>query len=55
MLFAEGSGTCLALGCSAPFLARSVGFVGFSDGWQDLQRHFELTWSYDRRATAMSR
>ena len=25
MLFAEGSGTALALGCSAPFLARSVG------------------------------
>jgi glucoamylase len=47
LLFAEGRGTALALGCSAPFLARSVGFVGFSDGWQDLSRHFELRWRYD--------
>jgi glucoamylase len=48
MLFAEGCGTTLALGCSAPFLARSVGFVGFSDGWQDLSRHFELRWRFAR-------
>lgn len=47
MLFAEGSGTALAVGCSVPFLARSAGFVGFSDGWQDLTRHFELRWRYD--------
>src|SRR5690349_1120628 len=47
MLFAEGSGTALALGCSSPFLARSAGFVGVSDGWQDLSRHFELRWRYD--------
>src|SRR5262249_20788274 len=46
MLFAEGEGTALALGCSAPFLARSVGFVGFSDGWQDLAQHFEMRWQY---------
>lgn len=47
MLFAEGAGTALALGCSAPFVARSVGFVGVSDGWQDLRRHSELRWRYD--------
>jgi glucoamylase len=47
MLFAEGSGTALALGCSAPFLARSAGFAGVSDGWQDLSRHFELRYPYD--------
>ncbi|HZO02174.1 MAG TPA: glucan 1,4-alpha-glucosidase [Burkholderiales bacterium] len=46
MLFAEGGGTALAVGCSAPFLARSAGFVGVSDGWQDLSRHFELRWRY---------
>jgi glucoamylase len=46
MLFAEGSGTALALGCSAPFAASSVGFVGVSDGWQDLRQHFELRWRY---------
>ena len=47
MLFAEGRGAALAVGCSAPFLARSVGFVGFSDGWQDLSRHFELRWRHN--------
>lgn len=47
MLFAEGCGTVVALGCSMPFIARSVGFVGVSDGWQDLQRHFSLCWRYD--------
>jgi glucoamylase len=46
MLFAQGCGTALALGCSAPFLARSAGFVGISDGWQDLSRHFEMRWRY---------
>jgi glucoamylase len=47
MLFAEGRGSALAVGCSAPFLARSAGFVGVSDGWQDLCRHFEMCWRYD--------
>jgi glucoamylase len=47
MLFAEGGGTALAIGCSVPFLARAAGFVGTSDGWQDLSRHFELRWTYD--------
>ena len=48
MLFAEGGGAALALAASAPWLKRSVGFAGVSDGWQDLQRHFKLTWEYDR-------
>lgn len=47
MLFAEGSGSALAVGCSAPLLARAAGFVGVSDGWQDLSRNFELRWRYD--------
>jgi glucoamylase len=47
MLFAKGRGTALAVGCSTPFTARSVGFVGFSDGWQDLSRHFEMQWRYN--------
>ena len=50
MLFAEGDGTRLALGCSMPFLACSVGFVGSSDGWQMLQRSGRLTEEYDRAA-----
>ncbi len=47
MLFAVGGDSALALGCSAPFLARSAGFVGVSDGWQDLSQHFALQWQYD--------
>lgn len=47
MLFAEGGGTALALGCSVSFAASSVGFVGVSDGWQDLRQHSELRWRYD--------
>jgi glucoamylase len=48
MLFAERAGDALALACSAPWLKLSVGFVGFSDGWQDLQRHKQMTWAYAR-------
>ncbi len=48
MMFAEGGGAALALAASAPWRKRSVGFAGVSDGWQDLQRHFKLTWEYDR-------
>ncbi len=46
MLFAEREGNALALACSAPWLSRSVGFVGFSDGWQDLVAHKQMTWAY---------
>jgi glucoamylase len=48
MLFAEGGGAALALAASVPWAARSVGFAGISDGWQDLSKHFQLTWSYER-------
>ena len=48
MLFAEGAGSALALACSQPWIARSVGYAGVSDGWQDLSRHYALTWAYDR-------
>ena len=48
MLFAERSGTALALAASVPWAARSVGYVGVSDGWQDLQKQQRLTWRYTR-------
>jgi glucoamylase len=48
MLFAERNGNALALACSVPWLKSSTGFVGVSDGWQDLSQHKILTWSYDR-------
>ncbi len=43
MLFAQRGGVTMALACSAPFLARTCGFVGVSDGWQDLHAHRRLT------------
>ena len=48
MLFAVRDGYALALACSAPWLTRSVGFVGVSDGWQDLSRHKRMAWNYSR-------
>jgi glucoamylase len=48
MLFAERDRHALALACSAPWLYRSAGFVGASDGWQDLTRHGVMMWRYDR-------
>jgi glucoamylase len=48
MLFASGRASTLALASSVPWLSRSVGFVGFSDGWQDLRSHRRLTGIYDR-------
>lgn len=48
MLFAEREGVALALASSVPWIKRSVGFVGCSDGWQDLSAHNELTWEFTR-------
>jgi glucoamylase len=48
MLFAKRDHTGLGLGCSLPWRSRSVGFVGYSDGWQDLSQNFRLTWHYTR-------
>jgi glucoamylase len=48
MLFAEREALSLALASSAPWVNRSVGFVGFSDGWQDLIQHKQMMWSYTR-------
>ena len=48
MLFAKKEQVALACGCSTPWMARSVGFVGYSDGWQDLSRNFRLTAEYTR-------
>ena len=50
MLFAERNGYALALACSAPWRARSAGFVGYSDGWQVLRAHGWLQTSYERAA-----
>jgi glucoamylase len=47
MLFASRDNHALALACSVPFAARSCGYVGVSDGWQQLDQHKQLTDCYD--------
>src|SRR2546423_738105 len=46
-LVAERSGTALAVVASVPFLRRSVGFVGESDGWTDLHQHLKMDWEFE--------
>jgi glucoamylase len=48
MLFAQHEGHALALAASAPWLGRSIGYVGESDARLDLQRHGKMTWKYKR-------
>ncbi len=48
LLFAHHDGSTLALACSLPWRKRSVGFVGTSDGWQDLSQHYAMEWTYER-------
>jgi len=47
MLFAQRDGITLALACFySDFLKRSVGYVGTSDGYNDLKQHKKLEWEY---------
>jgi glucoamylase len=44
--YAHGSGFSLCLAASIPLEHLSCGFVGASDGWQDLNRHGALTYQF---------
>lgn len=48
MLFARRDQFALALACSPNWTNASAGFVGVSDGWQELHRHQRLKHTYDR-------
>jgi glucoamylase len=48
LLCAERADITLALACSVPWLQGSAGYVGASDGWQDLTQHKRMTWRYAR-------
>ncbi len=49
MLYAERAGeAALALLSSVGWRTRAVGFVGMSDGWQDLHQNKQMTWFYHR-------
>ncbi len=42
-LTAHKDGTWLAMAATVPFVRSSCGYVGSTDGWQDLAAHFRLT------------
>jgi glucoamylase len=48
MLFAQREASALAMACSAAWRKRSVGYLGVSDGWQDLQQHKQMKWTWTR-------
>ena len=48
VLSAQRGEIALSLLCSIPWLKRSVGFVGASDGWQDVYQHGQMLWEYRR-------
>jgi glucoamylase len=48
MLFAKQEGIALALACSSPFIGMSCGYMGISDGWQDISTHKRMTWHYPK-------
>jgi glucoamylase len=47
LLHAQREDVHLLMTCSSGFLRRSVGYVGFSDGWQDLMNHFKMDWEFE--------
>jgi hypothetical protein len=46
-LTAEKRGTWPRDGATIPFVRRSCGYVGTSDGWTDLSDNFRLDWEFD--------
>src|SRR6266513_2760792 len=46
LIHAQREGVHLIVGCSSEFARRSVGYVGASDGWQDLMSNFKMDWEF---------
>ena len=46
VLFASREDVTLAFLCSVAWLKKSVGYVGTSDGWQDVMQHRQMNWEY---------
>ena len=47
VLVANKGGVWLALAATVPFMRRSCGYVGQSDGWTDLADNFAMDWEFD--------
>ena len=50
LLLAQRREVHLVMGCSHGFARRSVGYVGASDGWQDLMNHLKMDWEFQSAA-----
>ena len=46
LMHAQREDVHLVTGCSHGFTRRSVGYVGASDGWQDLTGNFKMDWEF---------
>jgi glucoamylase len=47
LIQAQRENVHLIMACSSGFSRRSVGYVGFSDGWQDLTDNFKMDWQFE--------
>ncbi len=48
LLVAWKGGTYLALAANTGFVRTSCGYVGASDGWQDLKDNYRMDWTFER-------
>src|SRR6267142_2742625 len=46
LIHAQRENVHVVAGCSSGFSRRSVGYVGASDGWQDLMANFKMDWEF---------
>jgi glucoamylase len=46
LIHAQRQSVHLMIACSTGFCRRSVGYAGFSDGWQDLMQHLKMEWEF---------
>jgi glucoamylase len=46
LIHAQREDVHLVVACSSQFARRSVGYVGASDGWQDLMSNFKMDWEF---------
>ena len=46
LFHAQRENVHLLMACSSGFSRQSIGYVGFSDGWQDLMHNFKMDWEF---------
>jgi glucoamylase len=48
LLHAARKDVHMVMGCTRGFSRRSIGYVGASDGWQDVMEHFKMDWEFPK-------